>query len=157
MQKTIGFIGCGNIAQAMINSLVKSGKFPVENIIASNRSLPLLNSTIDELKIKLTNDNIEVASRSDYIILAVKPQIYDLVLNEIRDHIKEDGIVIGIGAGVSSSFLKEHLKAATKYLKAMPNTPAMVGEGVTAIAPGDRFTEEELDKITDIFKAFGRV
>ena len=157
MQKTIGFIGCGNMAQAMINSLINSGKFSAENIIASNRTLPLIESTIGDLNIKLTRDNIEVASKSDYIILAVKPQIYKIVMDEIKDYIKKDGVLIGIGAGISSEFLRTHLNQATKYLKAMPNTPAMVGQGVTAISPGDRFDKEELDNIIEIFNSFGRV
>ena len=150
MQKTIGFIGCGNMAQAMIKSLVKSGKIPAENIIASNRRLPLKENIIKNLKIKVTNDNIEVANQSDYVILAVKPQIYEIVLDEIRNYIKKDGVVIGIGAGISSEFLEKSLNKGTKYLKAMPNTPALVGEGMTAISPGDRFTSEELDDIIEI-------
>lgn len=157
MQKTIGFIGCGNMAQAMINSLIKSEKFPAKNIIASNRTLPLRESAIEEHNINLTNDNIEVASKSDYIILSVKPQTYEIVLNTIKDYVKKDGVVIGIGAGISSKFLEEHLNQGTKYLKAMPNTPAMVGEGVTAISPGDRFEKDELQDIMEIFNAFGRV
>ena len=157
MQKIIGFIGCGNMAQAMINSLSKSGNVPTENIIASNRTLPLKENSIEDLNIKITDDNIEVASQSDFLILSVKPQIYKVVLNEIKDYIKKDGVVIGIGAGISSEFLKEHLNKGTKYLKAMPNTPAMVGEGMTAISPGNRFSNEELDSIMEIFESFGRV
>ncbi|NLY45917.1 MAG: pyrroline-5-carboxylate reductase [Tissierella sp.] len=157
MQKRIGFIGCGNMAQAMISSLIKSGKVSAENIIASNRTLPLGESTMDGLNINLTNDNIEVASKSDYIILSVKPQTYEFVLSQIKDHVKKDGVVIGIGAGISSNFLENNLNDGAKYLKAMPNTPAMVGEGVTAISPGNRFSEEELEDIIDIFNSFGRV
>lgn len=157
MQKTIGFIGCGNMAQAMIKSLVKSGKTPAENVIASNRTLPLKENIIGDLGIKISKDNIEVASQSDYVILAVKPQIYEIVLHEIKDFIKKDGIVIGIGAGISSGFLEKHLNKGTKYLRAMPNTPAMVGEGMTAISPGDRFNKEELDGIIEIFNSFGKV
>lgn len=157
MQKIIGFIGCGNMAQAMINSLIKSGKFPAENIIASNRTLPLRESTIEELNIRLTDDNMEVASKSDYIILSVKPQTYEIILNQIKDYIIKDAVVISIGAGISSQFLADNLKVGTKYLKAMPNTPAMVGEGVTAISPGNRFDKEELQDIIEIFNAFGRV
>ncbi|MDR7869229.1 MAG: pyrroline-5-carboxylate reductase [Tissierellaceae bacterium] len=156
MQKIIGFIGCGNMAQAMISSLIDSQVVPVDNIIASNRTLPLKESILKE-RIRLTSDNVEVASQSDYIILAVKPHIYETVLNQIKDYIKNDGVVIGIGAGVSSEFLKANLNEGTKYLRAMPNTPAMVGEGMTAICPGNRFSDEELETIIDIFSSFGRV
>lgn len=157
MEKIIGFIGCGNMAQAMINSLVKSEIVPVDNIRASNRRLPLKENILEGYNIKLTRDNIEVARESDYLILAVKPYLYEDVINEIKDYIKEDSVVIGIGAGISSDFLAKHLNKATKYLKAMPNTPAMVGEGMTAISPGDRFTKEELESILEIFSSFGKV
>lgn len=154
MQKIIGFIGCGNMAQAMINSLVKSEIIPVTNIIASTSKGQIIQ---DKFNIRTTTSNIEVASQSDYLILAVKPNIYGIVLQEIKDYIKEDAVVISIGAGISSKFLADNLKVGTKYLKTMPNTPAMVGEGITALSPGNRFSKEELDDMIEIFKCFGKV
>lgn len=106
--------------------------------------------------IRTTASNIEVASEADYLILAVKPHIYKLVIEEVRDYIKKDAIVISIGAGISSRFLEENLNEGTKYVKTMPNTPAMVGEGMTAVCPPARLTEEELDGVLRILNTFGK-
>lgn len=156
MDKTIGFIGCGNMAQAMMGSIIKSQVVPASNIIASEIVVALREMVGEKFNIRTTESNIEVASQSDYLILAVKPNVYGIVLNEIKDHVKEGGVVIGIGAGISSQFLADNLNDTTKYLKAMPNTPAMVGEGMTSICPGNRFTKEELESVMEIFNSFGR-
>lgn len=156
MGKTIGFIGCGNMAQAMMGSIIKTEVVPAESIIASELIVPLREMVGEKFGIKTTEDNKEVAKEADYILLAIKPFVYEIVLNEIRDYIKEDAIVIGIGAGISSEFLRQHLNEDTKFIKAMPNTPAMVGEGMTALSPNDRLTQEDLDGILEIFNSFGK-
>lgn len=156
MDKVIGFIGCGNMAQAMMGSIIKSNLVPKENIIASDVVAPLRETVEKKYNIGTTTDNKDVAQKADYLILAVKPNVYEIVLKEIKDYIKETGVVIGIGAGISSNFLRKNLNEGTKYLKVMPNTPAMVGEGMTAIAKNDLFAKEELDEIMLIFNSFGR-
>lgn len=154
MDKIIGFIGCGNMGQAMIGGLVKSDTIAPKNIIASTSKGKVIENRFG---IRTTRSNIDVASQADYIILAVKPNIYGMVLEEIKDHIKENAVVISIGAGISSRFLTDKLNPGTKYIKTMPNTPVMVGEGMTAISPGDRLSDEELKEIIKIFEAFGKV
>ncbi len=156
MDKTIGFIGSGNMAQAMIGSILKSELVPKEKIVASEIYAPLREMVEKKYNIRTTIDNKEVVRESDFIILAVKPNIYELILNEIKDHIKDGAIVIGIGAGISLSFLKDHLNISTKAIKAMPNTPAMVGEGMTAISMRDKFTEEEMTDVLSILNSFGK-
>lgn len=156
MQKTIGFIGCGNMAQAIMGSIIKSKIVPRENIIASAPTLSSRKSVEGKYNIITTEDNKEVASKSDYLILAVKPSIYHIVLEEIKDYIRESAIVISIGAGISSKFLKDNLNEDTKFIKAMPNTPAMVGEGMTALSPNERLNEGDLDEILEIFNSLGK-
>src|SRR5699024_2371972 len=117
---------------------------------------PNTKNTEEKYNIYITSNNREIACKSDYLILAVKPNIYKIVLDEIRDYLKEGTTVIGIGAGVSSKFLKENLRKGAKYIKAMPNTPAIVEEGMSVLSPGDRFTQEELKEILEIFNAFGK-
>lgn len=156
MDKTIGFIGSGNMAQAMISSILSSNLVAKEQIIASEIIVPLREMVEKKYNIKTTGDNKEVVRIADFIILAIKPNVYHLVLNEVKDYIKEGAIVIGIGAGISLSFLKEHLNTSTKAIKAMPNTPAMVGEGMTAISMRDKFSEVEMDEVLSIFNSFGK-
>lgn len=151
--KRIGFIGCGNMAQAMIESIIKSKTVLAENIIVS----PYREIVKEKFGINITEDNKEVASKSDYIILAVKPHIYKEVIHEIKDYIKEDGIIISIGAGISSNFLKENLNKNTKFIKTMPNTPVMVGEGMIGISLNSSLDQEDIDEVLEIFDCFGKV
>lgn len=156
MNKTIGFIGTGNMAQAMISSIINSNLVPKEQVIGSEIYAPVREMVAKKYHIKTTADNIEVVKEADFIILAIKPDVYELVLNEIKDYIKEGAIIIGIGAGVSLSFLKNHLNANTKAIKAMPNTPAMVGAGMTAISMIDSFSEAEMEELLSILNSFGK-
>lgn len=156
MNKTIGFIGCGNMAKAMIGGMVGSGIINPENILASAKTKETIEKTEKEFGIKTTLDNIKVAKESDYLILAVKPYYHDLVLEEIKDKVKNDAIVITIGAGISIKYLKKYLGDDTLVVKAMPNTPAMVGEGITALVFDERIGNIEKNEIQEIFNSFGR-
>lgn len=160
MQRIIGFIGFGNMGQAMVRGLIASKVISPNNIIASKKRM-LLDKDKEVLQnkygIHITNDNRKVARESDYLILAIKPDTYGLVLEEIKDEIKANSLVIGIGAGISSSFLRDNLNPNTRYIRAMPNTPAMVGEGMSAISSVDKLTESQLEDILKIFTSFGKV
>jgi pyrroline-5-carboxylate reductase len=157
MDKTIGFIGSGNMGQAMINGLLKSGIVDAEKVIASAKTEGTINEVSEKYGIKVYSDNNDLAKRADYLILAVKPHMHQVVMEEIRDDLKEGAVVITVGAGITLDFLKRNLPEGTRYLKAMPNTPAMVGEGMTAIAVDQEFGNEEMEEILSIFRTFGKV
>lgn len=157
MDKTIGFIGSGNMGQAMINGLLKSGIVDREKVVASAKTETTLKEVSEKYGIEVYGDNKIVAKRSDYLILAVKPHMHKDVMEEVRGSLKEGVVVITVGAGVTLDFLKKNLPGGTRYIKAMPNTPAMVGEGMTAIAVDQEFDREEMDEILSIFGTFGRV
>ncbi|MCR3956147.1 MAG: pyrroline-5-carboxylate reductase [Gudongella sp.] len=157
MNKTIGFIGSGNMGQAMINGLLESGIVDKEMVIASAKTEGTINQVSERYGIKVYSDNNELAKRSDYLILAVKPYMHQDVLEDIKGNLKKGAIVITVGAGITLDFLKNNLPEGTRYLKAMPNTPAMVGEGMTAIAVDQEFENEEMEEILSIFRTFGRV
>lgn len=157
MGKVIGFIGSGNMAQAMIGSLIKGKVVDKEDIIASEIFKEVRDKVASELGIRTTDNNMDVAKESDIIILSVKPNIYETVLNEIKDRVKEGAIIIGIGAGISSDFLKNSLNESSKYVKVMPNTPALVGEGMSAISKSNNLDAKELEEVVEIMEAFGKV
>ena len=135
MNKKIGFIGCGNMGKAMLNGLISSNYTNVDNIMVSTRSEESKSNIIDEFKVKCTLDNIEVAKFSDILFLAIKPNIYKKVINEIKENLKKDIIIVSIAAGINLSDLEEWLDKDYKIVKTMPNTPALVGEGMSAICP----------------------
>lgn len=156
MEKIIGFIGCGNMGSAMVKGLVKSNLVEAKNIIASDPSQKSIDRIREEFFIRTTLDNKDVARESDFIVLAVKPYMYEKVLQEIKDIIKKTTVIISIGAGISLDFLKKNLNSGSKYIKTMPNTPAMVGEGMSALAPGENMDKDDLDLVVDIFNSFGK-
>ena len=156
MNKKIGFLGCGNMGKAMLNGLISSNYTNVDNIMVSTRSEESKSNMIDEFKVKCTLDNIEVAKFSDILFLAIKPNIYKKVINEIKENLKKDIIIVSIAAGINLSDLEEWLDKDYKIVKTMPNTPALVGEGMSAICPNLNVNKEELRLICNIFKNFGK-
>jgi len=152
----ISFIGAGNMAGAIINGLINSG-FPVSDITVSDSD----HSKLTELKksgVVAVYSNSEAAQVSDIIVLSVKPSVVSSVLEELSTSGAATGkILVSIAAGISSSFLKETIGQDTKVVRTMPNTPAMVGEGMTVICTPENLTETELDAVKSIFQAVGRV
>ena len=157
MDKKVGFIGCGNMAKAMIASIVTSGLVAPENIIASNRSKESLNKTKETFGISIAQDNTEVVNKSDIIFLAVKPNLYQKVMSEIKDNEISNKIFISIAPGKTIEFLEEGLGKQTKILRTMHNTPSMVAEGITAICPNNNIGSEELELLEKLIKSFGMV
>lgn len=156
MDKKIGFIGCGNMASAMISGIIESELVKKENILASANTKATLDKVKEKYNINTTLDNKEVAKKSDFIILAIKPYMYGKILEEIKSDIRKDAVVVSIGAGISLDFLKENLNEGAKYIKTMPNTPAMVGEGMSALSPGENMKDADIEDVVKIFNSFGK-
>ena len=157
MDKKIGFIGCGNMAQAMISALVKSKLIESNQIITSNRSKNILEKMNKECGITIASNNIEVAEKCDIVFLAVKPNLYEMVMKEIKDSKTIDKIFVSIAPGKTMEFLESHLGADAKILRTMPNTPSMVSEGMTAICPNQNINSEELELLVKLIESFGAV
>ena len=157
MDKKIGFIGCGNMAQAMISALVKSKLIESNQIIVSNRSKSILEKMNKEYGITIASNNIEVAEKCDIVFLAVKPNLYEMVMKEIKDSKTIDKIFVSIAPGKTMEFLETHLGTDAKILRTMPNTPSMVSEGMTAICPNQNINSEELELLVKLIESFGAV
>ena len=154
--KRIGFIGCGNMAGAMIGGIIGEKLVAPEEIYASNRSQGALDRAKEQWGICVTRDNREVAKESKIIVLSVKPQFYELVIGEIRDVVTDDQIILTIAPGKSLGWLAEQFGRKLKFVRCNPNTPALVGEGVTSVSPSPEVTEEELSEVMEILESFGR-
>jgi len=152
---TIGFIGAGNMAEALIRGLVRGGHVPAARIAASAPR----RERLDELKaaygIDVTSDNREIAKRSGLIVLSIKPQIMDKVLREIGDQVAPGTLVVSIAAGVDTETIEEALAEGVRVIRAMPNTPALVGAGATASSPGKHAGEADLAAAKALFDAVG--
>lgn len=154
----IGFIGCGNMAKAMIGGIIKNNIAAPEDIYGSNRKETDRQSVHDQYDIHVTADNIEVTDNADILVLAVKPQYYEEVITQITGHIRADQIIISIAPGKTLAWLAEKFGAERKIkiVRTMPNTPAMVGEGMTGVTPNDQLTEAEVKLVCDILSGFGK-
>jgi pyrroline-5-carboxylate reductase len=157
MNKTIGFIGCGNMAQAMIGGIIKSDLVSSEKLIVSNPSDKNLNKVKERYNVLTTNDNEEVAKFSDIVILAVKPYKYFEVMDEVKAYLKKDVVVVTIAAGITLEHMSNNLGEAAKVVRTMPNTPALVGAGMSAMCANKNVTKEEVEQIVNIFQSFGKV
>ncbi len=151
----VGFIGCGNMATAMIQGMLKSGTLQKENLMASAKT--------DATKAKITGElgitagsNSEVCRQSDFLFLAVKPQYYAEVIQEIKDSVKPDAIVVTIAPGKTLKWLAEQFGRDLKIIRTMPNTPAMVGEGMMGMCANDLVTGDERQMVKQLCESFGR-
>ncbi len=149
------FIGCGNMGQAILKGILESQKLSKDDIMATARSRETLGKLKETFGVATSESNKEAASWGDIIILAVKPQMYEAVIGDIKEELKGK-IIVSIAAGQSLNKLEELLGKDSKIIRTMPNTPAMVLEGMTALCPNKNIAEEELNTIEDIFSAFGK-
>ncbi|MDK2561966.1 pyrroline-5-carboxylate reductase [Romboutsia sedimentorum] len=156
MDKKIGFIGCGNMAKAIIGGMIKSKLVSSNNIIASALSDNTLQNVKNEFNINTTKDSREVIQKSDIIIVAVKPNIYDSVLNSVKDLIDNKKIIVTIAAGKTIASVENIIGNDKKIVRTMPNTPALVNEGMSAICKNKNITDQELNTIKTIFDSFGK-
>ena len=154
--KKIGFIGAGNMAGAIIGGIIKSNLVESQNVIASAKTMTNLNKLKDEYNINVTLDAREVVKNSDIVFMAVKPNIFDGVLESVKDLIGDEKIVVSIAAGKSISSMENIIGDDKKIIRTMPNTPALVNEGMSALCPNKNIEDEELKIVKDIFDSFGK-
>jgi len=152
---SIGVIGAGNMAEALIRGLVRGGHVPAEHVTASNPRRERLDQLQRDYKIRVETDNKVVARGSELCLLAVKPQIVDKVLREIGDQLKPGTLVISVCAGIPTETIEAAVGEDVRVVRAMPNTPALVGAGATAISGGSRASEADLATARAVFDAVG--
>lgn len=156
-QMKIGFIGTGNMASAIMGGIIKKQIIKAEEIIGADLSAPGREKAKSLFGIHVTDSNKEVVEKAEVIVLSVKPQFYADVIHEIRDSVRGDQIVITIAPGKTLAWLREQFGKDVKIVRTMPNTPALVGEGMTAASPNEHMTEEETAYVRTLLESFSRV
>lgn len=160
MNKTIGFIGAGNMARAIIGGIVSAGLVPPSRIVASNHTQPKLTALQEQYGIRGTLDNKEAARCADILFLAVKPIFLSEVLEEIREEIRKECVVVSIVAAWTIERLEREIGKPVKIVRVMPNTPAMVGEAMSGMTMNQYIAapeyQEEAQEIWQIFNSFGK-
>ncbi len=152
----IGFIGCGNMARAILGGIRNRKLVPEEDLMASARTEATKRKIREELGIRAAEDNREAAAFADVLILAVKPVSMEDVIEEISEAVKPETIVVTLAPGKTLQWLDSTFGKPTKLIRTMPNTPALVGEGMTALCANPFVTPEELETVEKIFRCCGK-
>ena len=154
--KRLGFIGGGNMASALVKGLIHSG-FPAPQIIVSDVDAERLKALAEKHGVRTTANNAELVKDADVVVLSVKPQVIDRVLTAIGKDVRADQLVVSVAAGVPISAMEARFPSGTRVVRTMPNTPATVDAGATAIAAGSSATGADLAIARAMFSAVGRV
>ncbi|MGY3748923.1 pyrroline-5-carboxylate reductase [Vagococcus acidifermentans] len=156
MKKTIGFLGGGNMGKAIITGLISSGLYEAPNIFVFDVNPAALTQLHDELGITPVSSTEELAKQSAVLVISVKPNILPAVLGEIAGRITKEQLVVSIAAGITLTQLTDILTPEHKVVRVMPNTPALVGEGMSAISVNKQLTADERQQVLAIFQSFGK-
>lgn len=152
----IGFIGLGNMAKAMIGGMLENQIVKAADIVGSARTQETRKSMQDAFGIEVREMNAAVAKETDVIILAVKPQFLQGVIEEIRDEVIPGKLVISIAAGKSLAWIEEAFGKEISLVRCMPNTPALVGAGCTGVCVNERVDQEQTEYSIKLMGSFGR-
>lgn len=152
----VGFIGCGNMASAMLGGIIQKGVVAKEDLMASARTEKTRKKIKEEFQIAAIEDNKELAAKSDIIVLAIKPVYMEEVIEEIAECVTEEKIIVTLAPGKTLEWLDVTFGKPTKLIRTMPNTPALVGEGMTALCPNELVSDREMQVVEEIFQSFGK-
>lgn len=161
--KTIGVLGAGNMGEALIAGLVKACIVEPRQVLASRRSEVALAYLADTYGIRTTVDNKALVAQSDFVVLAVKPQVMARVLDECAGEFHEGQVVISIAAGITTAFIESRLvgragqpgRIGIPVVRVMPNTPALVGEAMSPYCLGRHGSSEQALLASQVFSAVG--
>ena len=155
--KKVGFLGAGNMGEAMIKGLLQAGLVQGQTICATDVRAERLEQIAQQYGVRTAASNSALVAGSDVVILAVKPQVMGAVVKEIAGAVDARKLLISIAAGVATRTLRAYLGRPARLIRVMPNTPALVLEGVTAIARAEGLDPGDLETAQELFGAVGRV
>ncbi|MBW2505019.1 MAG: pyrroline-5-carboxylate reductase [Deltaproteobacteria bacterium] len=154
--KRIGFIGGGNMAEALIKGLIDKG-FPSTNLFVADPSEERRKLLRDRFMVSVMSDNLEVVRSCKLLVLAVKPQLVNVVVPALVDAFTDEHLLISILAGTTTTKLETLLGERSRIVRVMPNTPALIGAGISALCKGQFATDADLLVAQELLKAVGEV
>lgn len=155
MKKSIGFIGCGKMASAIIKGIQGVNNSNNFEILGSEVNVDVAKSASDRLGINVFSDNKELAKSSDIVFIATKPNYVSEVVEEIKDVLTSEKLVVSIAAGVSTTKI-EAIIPEIRVIRVMPNTPALVKLGMFGICKGSKASDDDLNLIVDLLSVLGK-
>lgn len=155
---TVAVLGAGNIGRALIGGMLKADLVAPEQIVATRRTEAALCTLADQFPgLRTTTDNVEAVEDATILLLTIKPQSRQAVLAEIRPHVRPGTLVVSVLAGITTTRLEDDFGQTLPIIRTMPNTPALVDAGATALAAGAYAEPEHTAKAEAIFGAVGTV
>lgn len=156
MDKTICFIGSGNMGSAIISGILAAGLVKPQQIIAADLREKGLKALADAYGIRTVTDNCEAAKAADILFLCIKPNVYPAVIGQIKDSVPTQAVIVSIAAGQTIAQVEALFGRPIHLMRIMPNTPAMVGEGMSALCPNALLEQNEIEEIAALASSFGK-
>jgi pyrroline-5-carboxylate reductase len=153
--KTVAILGTGVMGSTLLSGLIRSGRDAAELVI-TGRNAERATELARTYGVRLMT-NADAAQVADTLVLVVKPQDMEGLLSEIRGHVPEGTLVVSLAAGITTGFLEERLPVGTAVVRVMPNTPALVDEGMAAVSPGQHCDEVHLMEAEELLRSCGKV
>ena len=153
--KTVAILGAGVMGSTLLSGLIRSGRDPAELVI-TGRNAVRAEELAATYGVRFMT-NVDAAKVADTLVLVVKPQDMEGLLAEIRGHVPEGTLVVSLAAGITTGFLEEGLPPGTAVVRVMPNTPALVDEGMAAVSPGQHCDEVHLAEAEELLRSCGKV
>ncbi len=153
--QTIAFIGAGNMAEALVKGLLRAGVAAPQEILCTDRRPERGPELVKAYGVRFTQDNLAAVREAGVIVLSVKPQVMEKVLAEVGPALDAGKLVVSIAAGIPIAALERQVGHGVRVIRTMPNTPALVGAGATALSPGEHATEADLAQAKALFDAIG--
>lgn len=155
--KELGIIGIGNMGTALLRGIINSQIIDTEKIVIYDVNSDHLDKRSREFNIAKANNNKNLAQLAKYIVIAVKPQVIEDVLNEIGGLITDEQTIISIAAGISIDRINHFVNKSSGIIRVMPNTPALVGAGASALAHNENVSDNELAYVKRLLQSIGIV
>jgi pyrroline-5-carboxylate reductase len=153
--KKIAFLGSGNMAEALVKGLLAAGTADATEMVCAEPVAERREALRKRYGVAVTASNVEAVGDAAIVVLSVKPQVVDAVLAEIAPSLGTSRLLVSIAAGVPISAIARRLGPGARIVRTMPNTPALVGAGATALARGGAATDADLAQATALFRAVG--
>ena len=152
---TVAIFGAGVMGETLLSGLLRAGRAPEQLVITERRSERAAELT-EKYGVRALS-NVEAASLADTLVLVVKPQDMDALLTEIRDHVADANLVVSLAAGITTDFIEARLQPGRAVVRVMPNTPALVDQGMAAVSAGSHVGADHLTEAQDLLAATGKV
>ena len=148
-------LGGGVMGEALISGLLRGGRLPADLLVVERRKDRA--AWLSEQYGVEAVGNVDAAKRADTLVLVVKPQDMGTLLDELGEHVRPGTLVVSLAAGITTAYVEARIPPGTAVVRVMPNTPALVDEGMAAISPGAHCDDDHLDQVETMLRAVGRV